>query len=84
MERSTLAWQDPTNVHDLHYLDKADISLEEISDATLQYQHIIYWPLVQPLVDPWRQLWWGARAKGRGGYPLGTSGSRDVEPLPLP
>ena len=26
----------------------------------------------------------GARAKGRGGYPLGTSGSCDIKPLPLP
>ena len=41
-----------TNQHNLHYLDKTDIPLEEISDVALQCQHVINWPPVQPLVDP--------------------------------
>ena len=51
-ERSTLAWQDPTNQHYLYYFDEADIPLKEISDAALQCQHVIHWPPVQPFVDP--------------------------------
>ena len=45
-ERSTLAWQDLMNYHNLHYLDKTDIPLEEISDATLQCRHVINRPPV--------------------------------------
>ena len=51
-ERSTLAGQDPTNQDYLHYPDKTDILLKKVSDAALQYQHVINWPPVQPFVDP--------------------------------
>ena len=51
-ERTMLAKQDSTNQHHLHYLDKTDIPLKEVSDAALQCQHVVNRPSIQLLVDP--------------------------------
>ena len=51
-EGPAFARLDSTNQHDLHYHNQSKISLEEISDAALQYGHILGWTPAQPPADP--------------------------------
>ena len=51
-EGPAFARLDSTNQHDLHYHNQTKISLEEISDAALQYGHILGWTPAQPPADP--------------------------------
>ena len=51
-EGPAFAWLDSSNQHDLHYHNQTEISLEEISDAALQYGHVLGWTPAQSLADP--------------------------------
>ena len=41
---------DLTNQHNLYYRNQIKISLEEISDAALQYRHVLGWTQLRPLL----------------------------------
>ena len=43
---------DLTNQHNLYYHDQIKISLEEISNAALQYRHVLGWTLAQTSANP--------------------------------
>ena len=43
---------DLMNQHNLYYRNQTKISIEEISNAALQYRHILGWPPAQTSADP--------------------------------
>ena len=43
---------DLTNQHNLYYRNQTKISIEEISNAALQYRHVLGWTLAQTSADP--------------------------------
>ena len=49
---SVFARLDLTNQHNLYYHSQIKISLEEISDAALQYRNILGWTLAQSSANP--------------------------------
>ena len=49
-EGPAFARLDSMNQHDLHYHNQTKISLEEISDAALQYGHVLGWAQLRPLL----------------------------------
>ena len=51
-EGTAFARLDSTNQHNLHYHNQTEISLEEISDTTLQYWHVLGWTPAHSPADP--------------------------------
>ena len=43
---------DLTNQHNLYYRNQTKISIEEISNAALQYRHVLGWTPAQTSADP--------------------------------
>ena len=51
-KRPAFARVDLMNQHNLYYRNQAEISIEEISNAALQYRHVLGWTLAQTSADP--------------------------------
>ena len=47
-----LARLDLTDQHNLYYRNQTEISIEEISNAALQYRHVLGWTPAQTSSDP--------------------------------
>ena len=51
-EGPAFARLDSTNQHDLHYHNQTEISIEEISNAALQYRNVLDWTPAQTSANP--------------------------------
>ena len=51
-KRPVFARLDLTNQHNLYYRNQTEISIEEISNAALQYRHVLGWTPAQTSTDP--------------------------------
>ena len=62
-EGPAFARMDSTNQHNLHYHNQTEISLEEISDAALQYWHVLGCTQLSPLLIHDISCGWGLERK---------------------
>ena len=51
-KRPAFARLDLTNQHNLYHHNQTKISIKEISNAALQYRHVLGWPPAQTSTDP--------------------------------
>ena len=51
-KRPAFARLDLTNQHNMYHRNQTEISIEEISNAALQYRHVLDWTQTQTSADP--------------------------------